>query len=168
MKPFIPYIEFRDIPGFPGYIISNTGKIYSMFSNKYLSSFIDNLGYEQVILYKDKKRCYKRIHRLMYETWFKPDSDKTLINHINGNKLDNRLINLELVTNSENVVHAYNMGLYESKPIKILAIHKKTNENLIFNSIRECATVLNINRKTLSSILKNNKVNNYDYDFIIL
>lgn len=74
------------------------------------------------------------------------------------------------MTNSYNTKHAYDHDLYLKKRggVSIKAVDKITKEIFIFESIRECARELNINRKTLTSIIKNNKINNYGYDFEII
>ena len=89
-----------------------------------------------------------------------------MINHIDGNKLNNAVSNLEWCSNSYNTKQAYDSGVYVSKKeCPIEATHKITNEVFGFKSIRECAKQLCINRKTLTSILKGIKQNNYDYNF---
>jgi hypothetical protein len=55
------------------------------------------------------------VHRLVAYTYMKKPVDKTEINHINGNKLDNRLENLEWCTSSENQQHAFRLGLQKGR-----------------------------------------------------
>lgn len=76
--------------------------------------------------------------------------------------------NLELVTNSENTQHGYDNGLYHSKHRRIeIKVYLKANGAYVdtYPSIRQAAVTLKINRKTLSSILFDNKPNNTEYDF---
>lgn len=54
---------------------------------------------------------HMRAHRLIWEVVHGPIPDGMQINHINGIKTDNRIANLELVTPSENLTHAYRVGL---------------------------------------------------------
>lgn len=56
-------------------------------------------------------RYYAVVHRMIWEHVHGPIPDGMQINHINGNKSDNRIQNLELVTQSENALHAYRTGL---------------------------------------------------------
>ena len=89
-----------------------------------------------------------------------------MVNHIDGDKLNNNAKNLEWISNSKNTQHAYDSNLYRSTyRCGVKAIHKITGEEFIFKSIRSCANELGLNRKTITSILKGKKANNYDYKF---
>lgn len=83
----------------------------------------------------ERKPVHKRIHRLVADAFIGPEPD-LVVNHINGNKHDNRVENLEWVTPLENSKLASENGLYKTKPIRIV----ETGE--VFNSIRECANTI--------------------------
>lgn len=90
------------------YYARDDGTIYSETSNKILSPQLDKNGYEKVqMMSTDGKRHRYSVHRLILEN-FNPidDMDKMQVNHIDGNKRNNRLSNLEWVTNYENTQHA--------------------------------------------------------------
>ena len=140
-----------------------TGKEYHKFSK-----WIDNTGYYQVVFRIDGKRKYVRVHRLIAETLLPNPDNLPQINHIDGNKLNNSLDNLEWVTNAKNTQHGYDNNLYRSRQRchKVRTINKITNEILDFDSIRSCADNLGLNRKTITAILKGaKKTNNYNYNF---
>ena len=163
-------LRLIDLENISNYYISEHGEVYSLKSGDYkkLSQFIDNLGYKQVILYNDfGKRKYYRVHRLVGMFFLFEDNTKDkMINHIDGNKLNNNITNLEWVTNSQNTKHAYDNNLYKSRICKIKAVHKISGKERVYKSIRECATELSLNRKTITAILKGEKkTNNYDYEF---
>nr|DAH92587.1 MAG TPA: homing endonuclease [Bacteriophage sp.] len=131
-----------------------------------LSKWKDSVGYYQVVFRINGKKIYKRVHRLIAETFLENPNNLPMVNHIDGNKLNNALTNLEWCTNAHNVQEAYNRKLYKSTyKCTIKAISKETLECIEFRSIRECAKVLGLNRKTLTEILKGNKTNNYGYEF---
>lgn len=156
----------KEIPDFEGYYADSDGYIYSSITNKKLSGWIDNVGYYQVVLYKNGKRCYKRIHTLIAKTFLTTDIKNPIVNHKDANKLNNKLENLEYVSNSYNTKHGYDNKCYLSTHnVIVIATNKLTGEEFKFNSIRECSRELNLNRKTLTAIIKGNKTNNYDYDF---
>ena len=133
-----------------------------------LSKWIDNVGYYMVSFQINKVRKYVRVHRILAETLISNPNNWNQVNHIDGNKLNNAINNLEWTTNSQNTKHAYNNGLYHSikRSHKIKAKNKITGIETIYNSIRSCSEILGLNRKTITGILKGTKItNNYQYDF---
>jgi len=109
--------EWKDINGYKGvYKISNLGRLKSLHFGKERIRIPSpcKCGYFCILLqYKGNIKSY-RIHRLVAE-YFLPNKLQT-VNHKNGIKTDNRAINLEWCTQSENCKHAYRTGL-KSRPI---------------------------------------------------
>lgn len=105
---------WKTIPGFSRYKVSNLGKIISTnYKNSGLTKELRpgyRGGYFRTMLLSDEGH-YKTmsIHRIVMTTFF--GHSQLEINHINGIKDDNRLCNLEYVTHSENLLHAYKTGL---------------------------------------------------------
>lgn len=133
-----------------------------------LSKWVDNVGYYEVVFRINGKKKYVRVHRVIAETMIPNPQNLPQVNHIDGNKLNNNVYNLEWCTNSYNTQHGYNTdGIYHNKHRRhmIKAINKETKNEIIFRSIRSCAEKLGLNRKTITSILKNKKKNNYPYEF---
>ena len=132
-----------------------------------LSKWVDCVGYYTVSFRVDGKKYWKRIHRLIAEVLVPNPQALPQVNHIDGNKLNNNLNNLEWCNNQYNTQEAYNNNLYKSKKeCPIRATDKLTGQVFEFNSIRKCAEILHLNRKTLTSILKGDKkTNNYGYYF---
>jgi hypothetical protein len=93
------------------YAITDDGNIFSYHKGDIVNPVINSRGYYIVPLYKDGKRKNVRIHRLI-AIHFIPNQNKLPeVNHIDGNKLNNRPDNLEWCTRSENMQHAYSTGL---------------------------------------------------------
>ena len=103
--------EWRNIPNYEGiYKVSNMGNIKSLITNKILKPSFDRFGYARFSATKFKKQKTLIIHRIVMEV-FNPVSAKLQVNHIDGDKSNNKLENLEWCTDSENKLHAYANGL---------------------------------------------------------
>ena len=87
--------QFCAISGFPGYYVSTDGKVFK--GGKEVNPCYNGRGYNKVILYKDGQRKSRAVHRLIAETFIPNPYNLPVVNHINGNKLDNRIENLECV-----------------------------------------------------------------------
>lgn len=163
-------IQIKIIDGFERYTIDTNGIIYdSEYNNRQICQWVDNVGYYQCVLYKDKKKHYKRVHRLVALSFIDNIENKKFVNHKDGNKLNNSVDNLEWCTNSDNTQHGYDNGLYKFKTRSYpINVYKKEDHEFIgqYKSIRSMCDELHLNRKTVSSILNGTKVtNNYDYVF---
>lgn len=102
---------WKEIPNYEGlYQISNFGNVKSLISNKILKPSKDRFGYVRFNALKDKKPKTLRIHRLVMEI-FNPINTTMQVNHIDGNKLNNHIDNLEWCSDSDNKKHAYKLGL---------------------------------------------------------
>ena len=128
-----------EIKGFNNYYITTCGEIISKRTNKKMSKTIDNVGYYWVGLRRNDGVVKKiRIHRFMGENYLDMDyGNKSIqINHKDHNKLNNSILNLELVSNSKNTDDGYKNSSYTTRAkIKIMA--KSKSETLIFSSLRE-------------------------------
>lgn len=93
------------------YIIYSDGKIYSLFTNRFLKFTKDKDGYYKVTLFFNKVRKDLRVHRVIAECFIDNVCNKLEVNHIDGNKDNNCVENLEWCTNTENIRHAIDNNL---------------------------------------------------------
>ena len=103
--------EWKNYPFDTRYQVSSYGNIKGQKGN-ILKGSINNAGYKRIGLYSNGKAVFKFVHRMVMET-FSPcaNSDDLIVNHKDGNKLNNHVDNLEWATSSENMLHAYQTGL---------------------------------------------------------
>lgn len=136
--------EFRDIPGYEGlYQVSNLGNVKSLNYNrtckeKNLKTRIDGNGYYQVGFCKNGEVKTFKVHKLVAMTFLnhKPCGHKLVIDHLNDIKTDNRLENLQIVTQRENVFKT--QGRYSSQ-YKGVSWSKQKNKwvsNILINKKR--------------------------------
>lgn len=113
--------EWKNIRGYEGlYQISNFGRVKSLpkINRKFervLNCNINNCGYVRVKLCRHGDNKWVSVHRLVALYFIDNTSDKCCVNHIDGNKLNNHVSNLEWVTVSENTKHAFDTGLAKCK-----------------------------------------------------
>lgn len=98
------------IPGFPGYKITKIGQVWSERLGKFIKTQKTDRGYLNVVLNRDKKQHWRRVHRLMLETFVGPRPEGTEGCHKNDIKIDNRPENLYWGTHSENMKDAFRNG----------------------------------------------------------
>lgn len=91
--------NLKDIKGYEGlYKITDTGKVWSEKSKKFLKYDSDRSGYQRVTLTSGNVHKRYMVHRLVYSSFCGDIPQGLFINHKNENKTDNRVENLELVT----------------------------------------------------------------------
>jgi len=112
---------WKDIRGYEGrYMISNLGRVKSLpnrdrNSVKILSPYENGIEYKMIDLIKDGHQKHARVHRLVAYAFIDNIYDKPYINHMDGNRRNNAVTNLEWCTQKENVRHAHITGLVPHK-----------------------------------------------------
>jgi hypothetical protein len=167
---------WKDIENYESYYeVSNLGRIKSKRSCIIMKNILNNNGYLMCTLSAPGKRKKFSVHRLVAAAFIKNDLDKKQVNHIDGNKLNNIIINLEWVTPKENTNHAWRLGL-----AKVTDLHKevarKTMTNtmskkvvdlqtgIFYDSLTKAAAAINSNYNTEKTrIRKNNTTLRFKY-----
>lgn len=164
---------WKDIKGYEGkYQISNTGYVKSLDFNhtgkeKILKNKVNYKGYCFVTLYKENKQYYPRIHRLVAETFIPNPDNLPQVNHIDGNKSNNSVENLEWCTNLENIRHADRMGLSNHRG-SIKAVEQLDLEGNVLNRFEAIADAnrflkINVKNTCISQVCNNKKRTAYGY-----
>lgn len=99
----------KQIKGFDDYFVSNKGNVYSKKSGEIreIKPHFDTKGYLVLKLHKEHRSYCKKVHRLVAEAFIPNPKNKPQVNHIDGDKTNNYVKNLEWNTNAENNLHAY-------------------------------------------------------------
>lgn len=106
----------KDLKGFEEYYsITEDGKIFSKRRQRFLKLSLKKNGYVYIELNVAGNVYYKRVHRLVAETYIPNPDNKPMVNHKDGNKSNNYYTNLEWVSGSENNIHAIENGLVDPK-----------------------------------------------------
>jgi hypothetical protein len=98
--------EFKIIVECPKYSVSNLGNVKNINTEKILKPSLHTDGYKQVTLHVEKNKIITRkVHRLVANAFIPNPENKECIDHINGNRIDNRIENLRWATKSENSIN---------------------------------------------------------------
>lgn len=100
----------KEISHTPKYFVSDDGKVFSeKYGRRCELKQSEHKGYRRVALSTDNKRHGYPVHRLVAEAFIPNPNDKPFVNHIDGNKRNNVVSNLQWCTASENQKHAYDV-----------------------------------------------------------
>ena len=157
---------WKDIPSASRYEASTEGRIRLKSNSKILKQFGSKAyGHGYVccrIVFDSGKKTNRLVHRLIALTFL--SNEKEHVNHKNGIKNDNRLINLEWVTPSENLQHAYDTGLRKYRPLhykgKFGFEHNRSiavrciQTGEVYGSQSEAARKLNVDHTSISWSIK--------------
>ncbi len=165
------------IDGFYNYSVSNDGLIRNDKRNQVKAQRVNKDGYSVTDIYRDGERFTYRVHRIVANEFLDNPENKEEVNHIDGDKTNNNVDNLEWVTKSENMKHAYDTGLClhhasygmlgKKNPnggrhgIPIMVV--ETGE--VFESIADCAEALGISDRRICDVLKGHSRSYRGYTF---
>ena len=108
--------QWKVVKGFENYLVSSLGNVKTINGKLKKVVYDSKNDYGYVELWKNNKGKKFRIHRLVAETFIPNPKNLPVINHIDGNKLNNVVENLEWCTHQENTKHAMQNGLIKPPP----------------------------------------------------
>jgi hypothetical protein len=163
---------WKDVPQtFGQYQVSSLGRVrntFRLFSGcvkikkcrkQILGQYSDNYGYLALNISLNNQRAYRKVHRLVAQTFIPNPENKPQVNHKNGIKTDNRVENLEWVTRKENQIHASKIGLLtfsKLDPKKVLII-KERLKNYKYRDVSKLAKEFGVSLSAISDIRHNRK-----------
>lgn len=164
-----------DIPNRPKYQLSIDGKVRNKHTGRILKTSTDKHGYAKLSL-GNEDNVY--VHRLAAETFYGTPEDKnaTVVNHIDCNRQNNHILNLEWCTPSENL----KWGIHKGNVIPSIGLSKASEVNKkavriveldkIFRCVKDCAEYLgvpptNVSR-CLTGVRKGQKLHGYHIEYV--
>nr|DAS34350.1 MAG TPA: homing endonuclease [Caudoviricetes sp.] len=143
--------EWIPIEGYEGYYeISNLGRVYSIRRNMILKNKISPTGYARVSLSVNGVAKHHAVHRLVANAFIKNPDNKPTVNHINENKLDNRVENLEWATNAEQNVHGTRIE-------RVKAHTNYRERNIDYKQVAAKHNYEELNKKQMKPVLQYDK-----------
>ena len=162
------------------YEVSNLGRVKSLAKRgkpeRIMKQAISHKGYPTLSLCKNAKSTRRAVHRLVAQAFIDNPDNLPQVNHIDGNKQNNNVENLEWCDNSYNQIHANKMGLNEhriqrvkescSRPIAMYDY--KGNFIRAFSSLNKASRETNISNKAISycALRKNKMSGGYKWQYI--
>ena len=141
---------WRDWPRDPRIKVSNKGNVVSYKRGVCYPLKVqhNNSGYQQVAA-GPRSTIKPYVHKMVADTWIPNPNHRKEVNHINGDKDDNSVENLEWTTRSENMRHAWRTGLTKGGGTQIRIV--ETGE--VFESQAECARRIGVTPQAISYCL---------------
>lgn len=161
--------EWKDIQGFPGYQVSNTGKVRSHnkvtksarfpvrhWKDRELRQKVHHKDhYARVDLWRDGKNFTILVHRLVAEAFVPTDNHNLTVNHKDGNKANNSAVNLEWMSLQDNIKHEFETGLATNQ--KKCSLQDAYGNKYDFRSMSAASRFLNRFNGYVGQCLHHNK-----------
>ena len=141
---------WKPIKDYPHLLISRTGRVWSTTYDKELRPHLTNRGYLRVSLSKEKTVKNGSVHRLVAEAFIPNPSNLPCVDHIDGNKLNNKVENLQWISNSNNMRKACKGKEKLATPIPVICLET----GKIYKSMKEAAAAHRIPSAVMSALVK--------------
>lgn len=153
---------WRDIPNWEDYYeINENGIVRNKITGYFPKAEINNAGYQRISLYNKPRKERFFIHRLVAELFIPNPNEYKEVNHINGDKTNNSIYNLEWCSRQENEREAHRLHIKEYKPFQVTF---SNGENKIYEFAIDLANELGVTKRTIQNYLqkKSNGFTSYE------
>lgn len=174
MQHNVNYEEWLDLEEFPNYQVSSFGRVRNKITGYILKPFTDRYGYLRLSI-GTQDNVY--VHKLVCETFYgHPDDPRAQVNHIDCNRQNNHVFNLEYCSPSENIRWACRHGNLNPlnnlkkaiennrRPVRIIELDK------VFESVKDCADFLGVRSTNISRCLigerKGQMIHGYHVEYL--
>lgn len=155
---------WKDVKDYEGlYQVSNYGNVKRIKDNYIFKQNKNSRGYRIITFTKNKKEKSVSVHRIVAETFISNPNNLSQINHIDGDKMNNKVDNLEWCTQSENMKHAYKTGLEIKKGKKVKQYDLEGNYIKTWNKMNEAEKEMNITHGKISQVCRGKQKTAYGY-----
>lgn len=141
---------WKPIKGYEHLLISRTGRVWSTTYDKELRPHLTNRGYLRVNLSKDKTVKRVSVHRLVAEAFIPNPDNLPCVDHIDGNKLNNHVENLQWISTSNNMRKACKGKGKLGTPVPVICLET----GKIYKSMKEAASSHRIPSAVMSALVK--------------
>ena len=150
--------DFKLITGYGNkYYINKNGIVINKKTGRELKAYITKNGYKMITLCYNNKSKKIFLHRLLATLFLPNPFNKPFINHIDGNKLNNDINNLEWCTSHENNLHAWKNGLCENVRKKLIENGRKRDLTKLHEASKKACTGLKRSIETRKKISESHK-----------
>lgn len=157
--------EWKEVKGFSDYEASTEGAIRNKATMQEVAQHQLRNGYLSLKLYKDHKPYTRMVHRLVAAAFM--GESELEVNHKDGNKTNNRVSNLEYVSRSVNMMHAYAMGLIPAHAPKMQGKRVKCLTNgKVYESIHDASKALGIDRHEIRKVCNGKRKSAKGFRFV--
>lgn len=174
--------EFREVHDFPGYFISNTGRVFH-YDKELKASEYNKYGHSQFRMYRDGKQYARGVHRMVAEEFIPNPDNLTIVRHLDDNPRNNHVDNLAWGTRKDNAQDSIRNGSFvfnyhtftrdeiersnETNRTPVVAINLKTGDQFTFKSQAEAARQLNLSQGNIGMVLtgRRNHTGGYYFEY---
>lgn len=147
-RDFVPIFGWEN-----EYAIDKHGNVLSKLTDQFIEQSVDTNGYLMVHLYKDGRRTCKRVHVMVAEAFIPNPQLLPVVNHIDGNKQNPEVTNLEWCTYAQNTQHAHDTRLQTKTSNKVVV----RGDGRVYASLTEAAKDTNIAKSAISKVINGSR-----------